>query len=57
MQVVVREMQPIEKGDVERHFARSLGVIDRVVFQLSFEDAQKTFSRVEVLVMLCCKEI
>ena len=42
MQVVVREMQPNEKGDVEKLFARSLGIIDRIVFQLSFEDAQKS---------------
>ncbi len=42
MQVLVREMQPNEKGDVEKLFARSLGIIDRIVFQLSFEDAQKS---------------
>jgi len=42
MQVLVREMQPIEKREVERLFARSLGIIDRIVFQLSFEDAQKS---------------
>jgi len=42
MQVLVREMQPSEKGDVEKLFARSLGIIDRIVFQLSFEDAQKS---------------
>ncbi|MGQ9552358.1 MAG: hypothetical protein ACUVUE_08025 [Candidatus Bathycorpusculaceae bacterium] len=50
-------MQPNEKGDVERLFARSLGIIERIVFQLSFEDAQKTFSRAEVLVILCRKEV
>jgi Zn-dependent protease/N-acetylglutamate synthase-like GNAT family acetyltransferase len=42
MQVLVREMQPNEKGNVEKLFARSLGIIDRIVFQLSFEDAQKS---------------
>jgi len=42
MQVLVREMQPNEKEDVEKLFARSLGIIDRIVFQLSFEDAQKS---------------
>jgi len=42
MQVLVREMQLNEKRDVEKLFARSLGIIDRIVFQLSFEDAQKS---------------
>ena len=42
MQVLVREMQPNEKGDVEKLFARSLGVTDRIIFQLSFEGAQKS---------------
>ena len=41
MQVLVREVQPNEKGDVEKLFARSLGITDRIIFQLSFEDAQK----------------
>ncbi|MGQ9597587.1 MAG: hypothetical protein ACUVQY_00485 [Thermoproteota archaeon] len=41
MQVMVREMQPNEKEDVERLFARSLGIIDRIVFQISFEEARK----------------
>ncbi len=35
-------MLPNEKGDVEKLFGRSLGIIDRIVFQLSFEDAQKS---------------
>ncbi|UCG79582.1 MAG: GNAT family N-acetyltransferase, partial [Desulfobacterales bacterium] len=35
-------MQPNEKGAVERLFARSLSIIERIVFQLSFEDAQKS---------------
>jgi len=42
LQVLVREMQPNEKGSVEKLFARSLGIINRIVFQLSFEDAQKS---------------
>ena len=42
MQILVREMQPSEKGNVEKLFGRSLGIIDRIVFQLSFEDAQKS---------------
>ncbi len=42
MQVLVREMQPSERGEVEKVFARSLNIVDRIVFQLSFEDAQKS---------------
>ncbi len=42
MQVLVREMLPNEKGDVEKLFGRSLGIVDRIVFQLSFEDALKS---------------
>lgn len=45
MQVLVREMQPNEKEDVEKLFARSLGIIDRVVFSLSFEDAVKSVKK------------
>ena len=41
MQILVREMQPEGKGNVEKLFERSLGIIDRIVFRLSFEDAQK----------------
>ncbi|MCX8151330.1 MAG: GNAT family N-acetyltransferase [Candidatus Bathyarchaeota archaeon] len=42
MQIAVREMQPSEESAVESLFARSLGVIDRLVFKLSFEEAQKS---------------
>ncbi len=42
MQVLIREMQPKEKGDIEKLFARSLGIIDRIFFQLSFESVQKS---------------
>jgi GNAT superfamily N-acetyltransferase/Zn-dependent protease len=42
MQVLVREMQPEEKADVEGLFGRSLGLVDRLVFLLSFEDALKS---------------
>jgi GNAT superfamily N-acetyltransferase len=35
-------MQPNEKGEVVKLFSRSLGIIDRTVFQLTFEDAQKS---------------
>ena len=42
MQFFIREMLPNEKEAVEKLFARSLGIIDRIVFQLSFEDAQKS---------------
>lgn len=42
MQVLIREMQPKEKVDVEKLFKSSLGVIDKIVFKLSFESAQKS---------------
>lgn len=42
MQLFVRDMLPSEKEAVEKLFARSLGVVDRIVFSLSFEDAQKS---------------
>ncbi|MEM3088286.1 MAG: GNAT family N-acetyltransferase [Candidatus Bathyarchaeia archaeon] len=35
-------MQLSEKEDVEKLFKRNLGIIDRVIFQLSFEDIQKS---------------
>jgi len=35
-------MQPNEKEEVEKLLARSLGIIDRIIFQLSFEDAQRS---------------
>jgi Zn-dependent protease/GNAT superfamily N-acetyltransferase len=41
MKVLVREMLPNERTDVEALFSRSLGLINRIVFQLSFEDALK----------------
>jgi GNAT superfamily N-acetyltransferase len=42
VQVLVREMLPGEKADVEELFSRSLGLVDRIVFLLSFEDALKS---------------
>lgn len=45
MQVLVREMQPEEKRDVENLFARSLGITDRIFFQLSFESVQKSVKK------------
>ncbi|MBS7615194.1 GNAT family N-acetyltransferase [Candidatus Bathyarchaeota archaeon] len=38
----VRRMQLSEKEDVKALFARSLGITDRIIFQLSFDDAQKS---------------
>jgi Zn-dependent protease/RimJ/RimL family protein N-acetyltransferase len=40
-QVLVREMLPGEEAEVEALFGRSLGLVDRVVFLISFEDALK----------------
>jgi len=34
MQGLIREMKPNEKRDVEKLFARSLDIIDGIVFQL-----------------------
>jgi len=45
MQVIVREMLPDEKAEVEGLFGRSLGLVDRIVFLLSFEDALKSARR------------
>ena len=45
MQVLVREMLPGEKDDIEGLFGRSLGLVDRIVFLLSFEDALKSSQR------------
>ena len=42
MQAIVREMLPDEKADVEELFSRSLGLVDRIIFLLSFEDALKS---------------
>jgi len=42
MRALVREMLPDEKADVEELFSRSLGLVDRIVFLLSFEDALKS---------------
>ena len=42
IQFSIREMLPEEKGAVEKLFARSLGIVDRIVFGLSFEEAQKS---------------
>ncbi|MCX8153118.1 MAG: GNAT family N-acetyltransferase, partial [Candidatus Bathyarchaeota archaeon] len=41
MQVLIRGMHPDEKVAVEKLFTRSLGLIDRIVFKLAFEGAQK----------------
>jgi GNAT superfamily N-acetyltransferase len=45
MQFPVREMLPDERADVEGLFGRSLGIVDRIVFLLSFEDAMKSARR------------
>ncbi len=42
MQALVREMLPGEKAEVEGLFSRSLGLVDRIFFLLSFEDALKS---------------
>lgn len=42
MQFFIREMLPDEKEAVEKLFTRSLGIIDRIVFGLSFEEVQKS---------------
>lgn len=42
MQFLIREMLPDEKGAVEKFFARNLGVIDRIVFGISFEETRKS---------------
>ncbi|MEM2239521.1 MAG: GNAT family N-acetyltransferase [Candidatus Bathyarchaeia archaeon] len=41
MCIIVREMQPSEKKAVGELFKRSLSIIDRVIFQLAFEDTQR----------------
>jgi Zn-dependent protease/predicted N-acetyltransferase YhbS len=41
MKVLVREMLPSERVDVEGLFSSSLGLVDRIGFQLSFENALK----------------
>ena len=45
MRVLVREMLPGERADVEALFGRNLGLIDRIAFLLSFEDALKSAQR------------
>ncbi|MEM3692921.1 MAG: GNAT family N-acetyltransferase [Candidatus Bathyarchaeia archaeon] len=45
MPIVVREMKPDEKEGVEELFRRSLCITDRLIFQLSFEDALKSARR------------
>ena len=42
MRVLVREMLPNERADVEALFGRSLSLIDRIAFLLSFEDVLKS---------------
>jgi GNAT superfamily N-acetyltransferase/Zn-dependent protease len=41
MKVLVREMRSSERADVEELFSRSLSLINRIVFQLAFENALK----------------
>jgi len=41
-QISIREMFPGEKNEVERLFSRSLGILDRIVFLLSFEEAERS---------------
>ncbi|MGB9915694.1 MAG: GNAT family N-acetyltransferase [Candidatus Bathyarchaeales archaeon] len=38
-------MQPAEKVAVKKLFSSSLGIIDRIVFKLSFDGAQKSALR------------
>ena len=45
MQVQIREMLPNERATVESLFARNLNFIDRIVFQISFEDTLKRAHR------------
>ena len=40
--IFVREILPGEKNEVERLFSRSLGFVDRIIFSLSFEEAEKS---------------
>ncbi len=42
MQFLVREMLPEEKDAVKKFFVRNLGVVNRIIFGLSFEEAQKS---------------
>ncbi|MEM2081977.1 MAG: GNAT family N-acetyltransferase, partial [Candidatus Bathyarchaeia archaeon] len=42
MQPLIREMQPAEKVDVAKFYASNLGIIDRIVFKLSLNGAQKS---------------
>lgn len=42
MQIAVREMKLGEQSAVEGLFYRSLGAVDRLVFKLSFQEAQKS---------------
>ncbi|KON32684.1 MAG: hypothetical protein AC479_06975 [miscellaneous Crenarchaeota group-6 archaeon AD8-1] len=42
MQFLVREMLIDEKDAVKKFFARNLGIVNRIVFELSFEEAQKS---------------
>ena len=39
MDVSIRDMLPSEVDDVKKLFKRSLGIVDRIVFQISFEEA------------------
>ncbi|MBO3798620.1 MAG: GNAT family N-acetyltransferase [Thermoproteota archaeon] len=42
MQIIIREMQPGEEREVKKLFTRSLGIIDRFVFQTAFDEARKS---------------
>ena len=59
IQFTIREMRPDENASVEKLFARSLGIVDRIVFRLSFEEAQKSARKEEggTLVAECNSEI
>lgn len=42
MQIFIRDMQPGEEKEVEKLFTRSLGITNRIGFQLLFEEARKS---------------
>ncbi|MEM1581395.1 MAG: GNAT family N-acetyltransferase [candidate division WOR-3 bacterium] len=45
MQILVREMKPDEREEVKKLFKRSLNLTDKVIFQISFNETQKSAKR------------
>lgn len=45
MDVSIRDMLPSEVDDVKKLFGRSLGIVDRIVFQISFEEALSSIQK------------